>query len=136
MYILLRICLFQVGYTCVSMVHGYDFVAQLRILYLRVSSPQRFRWAYLFSLFFFWGGGNRDSTNFWVGWDSPWWSRVPPGWDKIFYFVGTNTFSRKFCPKQRESDATESVQKSGNLGIRYVVYKFIFIYQNNLKFFP
>ena len=28
------------------------------------------------------------------------------GWDKIFYFVGTNTFSRKFRPKQRESDAT------------------------------
>ena len=51
MYILLRICLFQVGYTWVSMDHGYDFVAQLRILYLRVSSPQRFRIAYLFSLF-------------------------------------------------------------------------------------
>ena len=58
------------------------------------------------------------------------------GWDKIFYFVGTNTFSRKFRPKQRESDATESVKKSGNLGIKYVVYKFIFIFQNNLKFFP
>ena len=50
---------------------------------------------------------------------------VWPGWDKIFYFVGANTFSQKFHPKQRESDATEGVQNSGNLGIRYVVYKFI-----------
>ena len=39
------------------------------------------------------------------------------GWDKIFYFVGTNTFSQKFRPKQRESDTTEGVQNSGNLGI-------------------
>ena len=28
------------------------------------------------------------------------------GWDKIFYFVGADTFSQKFRPKQRESDAT------------------------------
>ena len=29
------------------------------------------------------------------------------GWDKIFHFVGANTFSQKFRPKQRESDATK-----------------------------
>ena len=37
--------------------------------------------------------------------------------DKIFYFVGTNTFSQKFHPKQLESDAAKDVQNSGNLGI-------------------
>ena len=42
-----------------------------------------------------------------------------PGWDKIFYFVGANTFSQKFRPKQRESDTTEGVQNTGNLGIKY-----------------
>ena len=44
------------------------------------------------------------------------------GWDKIFYFVGTNTFSQKFRPKQRESDATKGVQNSGNLGINLQIY--------------
>ena len=39
------------------------------------------------------------------------------GWDKIFYFVGANTFSQKFRPEQRESDATEYVQNNGNFGI-------------------
>ena len=39
------------------------------------------------------------------------------GWDRIFYFMEANTFSQKFGPKQRESDATEDVQNSGNLGI-------------------
>ena len=48
------------------------------------------------------------------------------GWDKIFYFMGANTFSKKFCPKHRESDAKEGVQNSNNLGIKYVFYKFIF----------
>ena len=38
-------------------------------------------------------------------------------WDKIFYFVGAYTISRKFCPKQRKSGATEGVQNSGNLDI-------------------
>ena len=38
------------------MVHGYDFVVQLRTLGSMLESPQRFREAYLFSLFF-WGGG-------------------------------------------------------------------------------
>ena len=47
-----------------------------------------------------------------------------PGWDKIFCFVGANTFSQKFRPKQRESDATEGVQNSGNLGIKHVVHKY------------
>ena len=42
------------------------------------------------------------------------------GWDKIFYF-----FSQKFRPKQRKSHVTEGFQKSGNLGIKYVVYKSI-----------
>ena len=49
-----------------------------------------------------------------------------PGWDKIFYFVGANTFSLKFRQKQRESDVTEGVQSSGNLGVKYGVYKSIF----------
>ena len=31
-------------------------------------------------------------------------------WYKIFYFVKANTFSRKFRPKQQESDATKDVQ--------------------------
>ena len=35
---------------------------------------------------------------------------IEPGWDEIFYFVGANTFSQKFCPKQRESDTTEGVK--------------------------
>ena len=48
------------------------------------------------------------------------------GWDKIFYFVGANTSSRKFHPKQWESDATEGVQNRGNLGIKYMVYNLIF----------
>ena len=39
------------------------------------------------------------------------------GWDKIFYFVGANTFNKKFRLKQRESDATKDVQNSGDLGI-------------------
>ena len=43
-------------------------------------------------------------------------SEYNAGWDKIFYFVGANTFGQKFRPKQRESDATEDVQNSGNLG--------------------
>ena len=43
-----------------------------------------------------------------------------PGWDKIFYFVGAITFSQRFHPKQQESDTTEGIQNSGNLGIRYV----------------
>ena len=47
---------------------------------------------------------------------------IPPCWDKIFYFVGANTFNQKFCPKQRESDATKGVQNSGNLGINLQIY--------------
>ena len=31
-----------------------------------------------------------------------------PGWDKTFYFLGADTFSQEFCPKQRE------LQNSGN----------------------
>ena len=42
-----------------------------------------------------------------------------PGLDKTFYFVGTNTFSQKFRPKQRESDATKGTQNSGNLDINF-----------------
>ena len=45
--------------------------------------------------------------------------RSQTGWDKIFYFVGANTFSQKFCPKQRESDATKDVQNSCNSGISF-----------------
>ena len=48
-----------------------------------------------------------------------------PGWDKIFYFVEANTFSQKFRPKQRESDATKDVQNSGNLGISSYDKKFL-----------
>ena len=44
-------------------------------------------------------------------------SKPKPGWDKIFYFVGANTFSRKLRPKQLESDATKDAQNSGNFGI-------------------
>ena len=40
------------------MVHGYDFVVQLRTLGLLLGSPQRFREAYLFSLFL--GGGKKN----------------------------------------------------------------------------
>ena len=40
--------------------------------------------------------------------------------------MGANTLSQKFCPKQRESDVTEGVQNSGNLGVKYGVYKSIF----------
>ena len=47
------------------------------------------------------------------------------GWDKIFYFVGADAFSQKFCPKQREIDATEDVQISGNLGISSSDKKFL-----------
>ena len=47
------------------------------------------------------------------------------GWDKIFYFVGANTFNKKFRLKQRESDATKDVQDSGNLGISSSDKKFL-----------
>ena len=47
------------------------------------------------------------------------------GWDKIFYFVGANTFNQKFRPKQREPDATKDVQNSGNLGISSYDKKFL-----------
>ena len=47
------------------------------------------------------------------------------GWDKIFYFVGANTFSQKFRPKQLESDATEDAQNSGYLGISSCDKKFL-----------
>ena len=50
---------------------------------------------------------------------------VEAGWNKIFYFVGANTFSRKFCPKQRESDKTKDVQNSGYLGISSYDKKFL-----------
>ena len=50
---------------------------------------------------------------------------VTLGWDKIFYLMGANTFSQKFCPKQWESAATEDIQNSGNLGI------YLFIAANN-----
>ena len=47
------------------------------------------------------------------------------GWDRIFYFMEANTFSQKFGPKQRESDATEDIQNSGTLGISSSVKKFL-----------
>ena len=54
-----------------------------------------------------------------------------PGWDKISYFVGANTFSQKFRPKQRESDATKDVQNSGNLGISSYDKKFLTVAWNS-----
>ena len=48
------------------------------------------------------------------------------GWGfQIFYFVGANTFSPKFRLKQRESDTTEDVQNTGNLGISSSDKKFL-----------
>lgn len=52
------------------------------------------------------------------------WS-TKPGWDEICYFVGANNFSQKFRLKQRESDVTEDVQNSGNLGISSCDKKFL-----------
>ena len=46
-----------------------------------------------------------------------WFGISESGWDKIFYFLGANTFSQNFHPKQRESGATEDVKNSGILGI-------------------
>ena len=31
----------------------------------------------------------------------------PQGWDEIFYFVGANSFSQKFCPKQQGISSCE-----------------------------
>ena len=39
---------------------------------------------------------------------------IRAGWDKTFYFVGTEAFGQKFRPKQRESDATKNLKNSGN----------------------
>ena len=52
-----------------------------------------------------------------------------PGWDKKIYFVGANTFSQKFLLKQRESDATEDVQNSGNSGISSCDKKFLTVHE-------
>ena len=53
-----------------------------------------------------------------------------PGWDKIFHFVGANTFNQKFCTKQRELDSTEDIQNSGNLGISSCDKKFLSVTRN------
>ena len=53
-----------------------------------------------------------------------------PGWDRIFYFVGANTFSKKFRPKQRKSDATKDFQNSGNLGMSSCDKKFLTVAWN------
>ena len=57
MYILIRICLLGITYTCVDVVHCYDFIQKMSSLGLMFESSQRFRKAYIFSLFL--GGGKK-----------------------------------------------------------------------------
>ena len=52
-----------------------------------------------------------------------------PGWDKIFHFVGANTFSQKFRPKQRESDATKD-SKTAIIWVFLPVTRNVFLWQD------
>ena len=49
----------------------------------------------------------------------------------MFFFVGANSFSQKFRLKHQESDATEDVQNSGNLGISTCDKKFLTVAWNS-----
>ena len=68
-----------------------------------------------------WASANRKEKVLWTG-TNKYLLLSQPGWDKIFYFVGSNTFSQKFRLKQRESDATKGVQNSGKLGFNLQIY--------------
>ena len=52
-----------------------------------------------------------------------------PGWDKIFHFVGANTFSQKFRLKQRESDTTKD-SKTAIIWVFLRVTRNVFLWQD------